>query len=231
MEIPESVRALERDLRATLGDRLHSLVRLRAGAGAHGVPTLAVVDQLSADDLAALAEKVGPWHDAGLATPIVLATGEFNRSLDAFPLEFGTMVADYVVVYGQHVFDGLLVDPADLRLACERQARSHLLHLREGYLEAQGRGAAVADLVVRSAAPLAALVRNMARLTGSTPESDHAAAARVETAGGFPPGSLTAIVALANGGSLSSADARRLFPQYLDVVCQMTSAIDGWSPA
>ena len=38
---------------------------------------------------------------------------------------------------------------ADLRRACEVQARSHLLHLREGYLETRGRADALSDLIVR----------------------------------------------------------------------------------
>ena len=89
------------------------------------------------------------WHDAGLATPLLLAAHEFGRSLDAFPLEFGAILADHVVVAGSDPFDGLRVDAADLRRACEVQARSHLLHLREGYLETRGRGDALADLIVR----------------------------------------------------------------------------------
>ena len=46
------------------------------------------------------------------------------------------------------------------------QARSHLLHLREGYLETRGRSDALADLIVRSAPPLAALLKSVARLEG-----------------------------------------------------------------
>ena len=46
--------------------------------------------------------------------------------------------------------------PADLRRACEVQARSHLLHLREGYIETRGRSDALAVAHCRgSAAPLA----------------------------------------------------------------------------
>ena len=50
------------------------------------------------------------------------------------------------------------MDVADVRRACEVQARSHLLHLREGFLETRGRSDALADLIVQSAAAFAALV-------------------------------------------------------------------------
>ena len=91
---------------------------------------------------------------------------EFADSRDAFPLEFGAILADHTVVAGQNPFDGLAVDPADLRRACEVQARSHLLHLREGYLETRGRADALAVLIVRSAPPFAALLQSVARLQG-----------------------------------------------------------------
>src|SRR5947209_9568481 len=59
---------------------------------------------------------------------------------------------------------------SDLR-ACEVQARGHLLHLREGYLETRGRNDALAVLIVRSAPAFAALVSNLARLDGGDRKS------------------------------------------------------------
>ena len=82
-------------------------------------------------------------------------------------MEFGAILADHAVVSGRDPFDGLRVDAADLRRACEVQVRSHLLHLREGYIETRGRGDAIAELVADSAAPLAGLVKSVARLLGS----------------------------------------------------------------
>src|SRR4051812_31513434 len=140
----DSVSALERDLREVFGPRLQSLViygaheheRAHSNHDAHGdgaapARTLAVVATLTRDDLAACAARAGAWHDRGLATPLLVAAHEFDRSLDAFPIEFGAILADYSVAAGADPFAGLAVDPADLRRACEVQARSHLLHLRE----------------------------------------------------------------------------------------------------
>ena len=52
----------------------------------------------------------------------------------------------------------------DLRRACEAQARGHLVHLREGYIEAAGDRKTVSALVAASVAPFRALVANVARL-------------------------------------------------------------------
>jgi hypothetical protein len=217
MTISDAVRALDRELREIFGTRFQSFITYAAADAAPGSPalTLAVVDNLTADDLRACAARAVSWQSQGLATPLILEAREFDRSLDAFPLEFGAILADHALVSGRSPFDGLRVDPADLRRACEVQARSHLLHLREAFIETQGRGDAIADLIVRSASPLAALVRGVTRLRG--------------TAVADPV--LARVSQLSSNATLSSDEARRLFPPYLEAVEQLTREIDRWSAA
>jgi hypothetical protein len=236
------VSILERGLREIFGSRLQSVVaygQAAAPSGAHGQPaahaeaplaqTLAIVQTLTAGDLAACAASVERWHRAGLATPLLLAANEFGRSLDAFPLEFGAILADHVVVAGNNPFDGLRVDPADIRRACEVQARSHLLHLREGFLETRGRADALAVLIVRSAAPFAALIASLARLQGVATNDPAASGRHVERTLGLTAGVVTDVVKLAHVAEISSAEATRLFAAYLDAVERLVKYIDGWS--
>ena len=51
------------------------------------------------------------------------------------------------------------------------QARGHLVHLREGYIEAAGDHKAVTKLVAASIPPFRALVTNVARLDGISPKA------------------------------------------------------------
>src|SRR5437773_2250107 len=141
MPISDAVAATNRDLRDMFGDRLRSVVAcgLADRAAASPQPLRVIVDALTPNDLRACAARVAAWHDSGVATPLILEESEFARSLDAFPFEFGAILADHAVVSGTNPFEGLHVDPSDVRRACEVQARSHLLHLREGYIETQGR--------------------------------------------------------------------------------------------
>lgn len=244
MIIPDAVHALDRELRGIFGARLQSLSiyggRTDAGAQPHGASaahghdgpptqTLAVVDSLTQDDLRGCARHVEAWHDAGLATPLLIAERELERSLDAFPLELGAILADHVVVSGGNPFASLAVDAADMRRACEVQARSHLLHLREGFLETRGRADALAVLIVQSAGAFAALVSSIARLEGHT-SSDAAAAARhVERILNLPGGPVTEVTKLVGVREIASADAERLFPSYLDAVERLVTYVDGWS--
>ena len=122
----------------------------------------------------------------------------------------------------------MAVAAADIRRACEVQVRSNLLHLREGYLETRGRGDALAVLIVRSAAPFAALLKSVARLQGQ-PAHDPAAAARhAERALNLPGGHIADVVKLANVSEISSVEALRIFPAYLDAVERLAKYVDGW---
>jgi hypothetical protein len=242
VESQQSVQTLERDLRGIFGGRLQSLVvygrrgpRARDRDPAHHghdheapIRTMAVVEALSEDDLRACASCTASWHDVGLATPLLLAAHEFDRSLDAFPLEFGAIIADHEVVSGRDPFDTLTVDSADIRRACEVQARSHLLHLREGYLETRGRADALAMLLVQSAHAFAALLTSVARLEGQAGDDLGASARHAERTLGVAPGAIASISALVGVSEISSAQATQLFPPYLDAVERLVRHVDRW---
>lgn len=246
MAIPDAVQTLERGLRDVFGSRLQSLViygqRAHAGHDAHGghghaghghaappARTLAVVESMTPDDLRACAGRIEAWHDAGLATPLLFAAHEFGQSLDVFPLEFGAILADHAVVAGANPFASLAVDPADVRRACEVQARSHLLHLREGFLETRGRADALAVLIVQSAAAFASLVTSIARLEGHASDDAASAARHVERVLGTGDSAVADVVALSGVPDVPSAEAERLFPSYLEAVERIVRYVDGWS--
>jgi hypothetical protein len=251
MSIPDAVQTLQRDLSSVFGARLQSLViygpsarESREGSQAHHddhdshenhhrhaapIQTMAVVDALGSDDLRACAARVGGWHDAGLATPLIVAAAELDRSLDSFPLEFSAIQANHVVVSGTSPFTSIAVDPADVRRACEHQARSHLLHLREGFLETRGRADALAVLIVSSAAAFAALITSIARLEGRDAADAAGAGRHAERTLGLTGDAITGITQLAGVQEIPSADALRLFPPYLDAVERLVKYVDGWT--
>lgn len=210
MEISDRVRSLERDLRSIFGSRLKSIVAYGNGSVREPDRTLVIVDHPGIDDLRAMADRIAAWHEAGLETPLVLGAHEFARSLDAFPYEFGAILSNHALVTGESPFEGLRVDPADLRRACEVQARSHLLHLREDYLETGGRSDALADLIARSAPAFVSLVANVKRL-------NHAFVAAPVSAH---------IERIASGGTVTSEHARHIFPDYLAASAALVEHID-----
>ena len=154
---------LATQLRDVFGDRL----RMVAAFG-HASHTVAVVDNVTAADLDKCAAFSHGWKKIGLAPPLVMPVGELSRALDAFPLEFSEILATRKLIAGTDLLADVKVPSEDLRRACEVQARSHLVHLREGYIEAGGDRKAALRLLDASKTPFRALLANVARLDGSS---------------------------------------------------------------
>jgi hypothetical protein len=167
-------------LHAIFGQRLRSVVAYgpqveNGGADvAEPLSCLALVANLTIADLEASAARAHEWTRHQIATPLLLPEDEFRRSLDAFPLEYGKFFARIRCCSARILSTAFRSSARDLRRACETQIKSHLVHLREAYIEAAGTPRAVADIVTASAPAFGALLRNIARLNGSV-EKDRAA--------------------------------------------------------
>lgn len=227
----EAGAGLVQDLQRVFAQRLRALVaygpRVEGDTSA-ALTCLALVDELTAPDLEGCARCAAGWERAGVAIPLLVPEDEFRRSLDVFPLEYGEILRTHVRVFGDDPFTGLSIAPDDLRRACEAQVKSHLLHLREGFIEARGRPEAVADLVVASAPAFSALLRNVARVTGVTVIDRLEATRQGALAAGLPPGVVHDMLALEQPAGIPTVDPVRIFPEYLAAVEQLAHVVDEW---
>ena len=218
-------------LRGVFRDRLRSVVAYGAhvdGDGDSRLSCLAIVSSLTAADLEACARLVPDWHRDGLGTPLLLPDEEFRDSFDAFPLEYGEIMRAHETVFGTDPFADRTIDDADLRRACEAQIKSHLVHLREGFMEAGGVPRAIAELVAASAPAFGALLRNLARLDGSR-EHDRASATRQGARLAQLPDSVVGdILALERPSAMRTTDAAKLFPEYLGAVERLARFVNSW---
>lgn len=225
--------ALAADLRRIFGVGLHALIAygLERRPSDEPVHTLALVQRVTFEDLAACAPSVDGWRHAGLAVPLLISREEFERTLDVFPLEYDAILTDHIVVDGTDPFAGISVATADLRRACEEQAKSHLIHLREAFLETSRQRRAIADLIAASAPVFRTVLVNIARLDAeASGGSDEGIAAAAERQIGIP----AALVAdvLAFGRSTSAAvDPTALYARYLAAAEQVWNYVDGWRRA
>jgi hypothetical protein len=222
---------LTRDLGAIFRARLVSVVVY--GGQVDGNPTaplhaLALVSSLTASDLEACAHLSPEWQRAGIAAPLMLPEEEFRNSLDVFPLEYGEIIRAHAHVFGPDPFVGLSISPEHLRLACEAQAKSHLLHLRQGYVQSGGRLRAVARLVSESAPAFAALLRNVARLGGVQTSDRMDTTRQGARAAGLSDDTINAVLALEHPSALPSSDPAKLFPAYLAAVERLVAVVDQW---
>lgn len=218
---------LATDLRQVFGTRLHSLVAygLDAPAEPRALHSLALVDRLTFDDLAACVPFAATWRRRGLAVPLLLEEVEFRRTLDVFPLEYGEIIARHVLILGDAPFGAAAVTSEDTRRACEHLAKSQLIHLREGYLETGGDTRAVAALVAASAVPFRALLSNIARLTG---EGGNDVAGIAERQIGIAADLVGEIMSAGRGTQGTIADPTALLKRYIDALEQVWEYVDTW---
>jgi hypothetical protein len=227
-----NLEALADDLGRIFGARLQSLVayRLTAAPAADGlVRTLALLDQLTFDDLHKCVPLASGWHRRGLAVPLLLTHHEFFRTLDVFPLEYGHIIASHVVIAGSNPFEGADVADADRRRACEHQAKSHLIHLREGFLETEGDASEVAQLIAASVPSFRALLTNIANLegVGTADVPDEQLGGIAERTIGIQA-SLVAEVLEAPVAMGTVADPTALLARYIDGSERIWRFVDGW---
>ena len=228
-----ALETLVTDLERVFGTRLRSVVAygLEVASTDGELRTLAMLDGLSADDLHQLAPTIRSWQRLGLAVPLLLTPHEFLRTLDVFPLEYGNIIDTHVVVRGQNPFANVQVPESDRRRGCELEAKSHLIHLREGFLEAEGNASQVSRLIVRSAPAFRTILSNIIRLErGSDPAprlDDHELAAAAEGIMGVPAALVIEVLSSASGLS-AAADPAALFARYVESSERVWHYVDGW---
>jgi hypothetical protein len=228
---PHARAALDRlaaDLGRVFGTRLRSLAAygLRAPAvEPRVIHTLALVDRLGFEDLAACLPRAAEWRRQSLAVPLILEHEEFLRTLDVFPLEYGDIIAHHVLVTGDNPFATARVAPDDVRRACEHSAKSHLIHLREGFLETGGDPNAVARLIAASAAPFRALLGNIARLAD---DDDDDVAATAERQIGVPASVVRDVLSAGAGAQTTITDPTALLSRYVAAVERVWEYVDTW---
>ncbi len=222
----ERLTGVVHDLQRIFGDRLDAVV-------AYGrrtqdpVPSFALVHTITMDDLSAMAAAAPAWHGRGAATPLVLPRAEFARALDVFPIEYGEIIDTHEALYGHDPFNGIAVDPLDVRRAVEVQATSHLLHLRENFVEHGGRPAAVDALVRESAPGFAMLLRRMAKLDGAPSDTATALGNWASARAGLDPRVVGDLLALEFDDG-APVEGRRIFPDYLEAMHRLITVIDQW---
>lgn len=215
------------DLQHIFGDRLLAMVAY-GRAGAQPAASLALVQAITTDDLDRCASHAASWHRAGCATPLLLTKDEFAGSLDSFPIEYGEILETHQVIYGVNPFAGLTIKPEDLRREIETQVKSHLVHLRENYIESRGRQSDVRALVHEAAPGFAVVLRRLAHLDGFAADSDSDLSAYAATRPGLDPRVVGDVLALAKDADGSGVDGMRLYPAYLAAVERLWQFVDRW---
>ena len=170
------------------------------------------------------------WERQHLATPLILPTEEFGRSLDAFPLEYGEILRAHERVFGGDPFDGASMSTRRsaprVRDADQESSRPPARRVHRGGRTPAG------DCRPRDhlragfccAAPQRRTVERRTRI-------DRSRGMQRARAHAPPPsrqGIVVEILRLEHKPTIPMTDGARLFPDYLAAVEQLARVVDAW---
>ncbi|GBE04343.1 hypothetical protein BMS3Abin09_01277 [bacterium BMS3Abin09] len=116
--------------------------------------------------LAPLGKK---YRKKRVGAPLIMTPEYINTSLDVFPIEFLNFKLMHSTVYGEDILENIVIERLDLRHQCERELKSKLIWLRQGYISSMGDKKILTEGFVQSITDYMSLFRGIIVLAGKEP--------------------------------------------------------------
>ena len=133
------------------------------------VNSLIVLNDLHFEFFKFLAPLGKKFKSKGIAAPLVMTPSYIQDSLDVFPMEFLELRLIHKTALGPDIVQNLEIDPVLLRLQCEREIKTRLIGLWNGYISSTGETDMIAQLLYRSIKGCMPLFRSIVFLLGKQP--------------------------------------------------------------
>ena len=166
-EVRPAVQSLAQKLRDELGENMLSLSVVGSvltddfDPRRSDINTVLVVKRRGHELLQLLAGYGKSMGKRKLRAPLLMTAEYIRQSLDVFAVEFLDFQLNHHTVQGPDPFTALEFKKEDVRLQCERELKAALIKLRQGYVQAMGKGKLVGGLVLACAGQLVVLMRAM----------------------------------------------------------------------
>lgn len=225
---------LSEELKKLCGANLGSVVLYGSSAAGDKVKTsdynvLVAVDRLDAEVLTSLTELCSNWSREGNPAPLLFAKETLARSADVFPIEFSDIIQANRLIYGANPFEGMKIEPANLRLQLEHELKSKLIILRSRFLTAKGSAKEVEALMVSSISAFLTLFKAILRLYGENPPAKKMEALPLLAKHiKIDMEIFTIVWDLKEGKKCQDLTSAQLFSRYLTAVQSVTDSVDLW---
>ena len=104
-----------------------------------------------------------------IASPLIMTPEYIRNSLDVFPVEFLNIKLLHKTIFGEDLFQNLVIHRSDLRLQCERELKVRLIGLRQGYLSSSGDPKILTDLFIDTVSGYIPLFKGIIFILGNEP--------------------------------------------------------------
>ena len=133
------------------------------------VNSVFVLNKMNLRFLEVLAPLGKTYGKKGISAPLIMTPEYIMRSLDVFPIEFLNIKLLHETIFGEDLFQNLVIDRPDLRIQCERELKVRLIGLRQGYISSVGDAKILTDLFINTIAGYIPLFRGIILIFGKEP--------------------------------------------------------------
>ncbi len=109
------------------------------------------------------------YRKKGVAAPLIMTPEYIKTSLDVFPIEFFNFKLIHHTLFGEDILAGLEIEDKDIRLQCEREIKTKLIWLRQGYISSLGDKNLLREKLSESITGYIPLFRAIIHLLGKEP--------------------------------------------------------------
>lgn len=163
--VAEKIGPMVEEILTTYGSSIHSMHIVGSAvipdynekvSDINSVVVLHDMDLKFVEFLAPLGKKYGKRR---IAAPLIMTPEYIRRSLDAFPIEFHDFKLIHKTIHGPDILCDLQIDRMHLRLQCEREIKTKLIGLRQGYISSLGKREPLTSVLISSFTGCMALFR------------------------------------------------------------------------
>jgi len=178
--------------------------------------------------LQALSPAVKWWDAQKQPPPLFMTREEIGRSTDVFTIELLDIKEHRRVLFGEDVFENLIVPPNLHRVQVEYELREKLALLRQHVPLAAGNDNRLWELLVRSVSSFATLFRHALIVLGQTaPPGKREAVKLLAAKIGFDASGFLQVLDIRERRiKPAQRNAAEVFASYLAAVEQVTAAVD-----
>ncbi|MBN1482480.1 hypothetical protein EH223_10585 [candidate division KSB1 bacterium] len=191
---------------------------------------LVVLNDQAMNRLAEVLVYIGKWTKRGISTPLFLSEHYITTSTDAFPIEFLSLKLHHKLLFGKDILSALEIADSYLRLKCEEQIKSKLLHLREDFLHTRGKKYMMRQLLIQTVPTLASIFSALIVLKKEiVPAGKEAIMMNTARLFGLKEAVFQQVLDLRAGSAkLSQKQLTSLLQSYIDELAKLTDVIDQW---
>ena len=168
------------------------------------------------------------YHKKGIAAPLIMTPEYISRSLDVFPIEFLDFKLIHETVFGEDILYDIEVRLSDLRHQCEREIKTKLIGLRQGYVSSLGDKKIITEHIISLITGYIPLFRGVIFLMGKEPplnKSEVLTALSAQT--GINTAILRKILEVKKGFSkFTKSDLDSVFEEYYTTTENISNIID-----